>query len=552
MMIQSRGSSALKSSMLRSHNTLHTTLLPARKIQLSKSSLLTLSSIRYNSSIPPRQPPPPPPSSDKKSSTSDPESPASSDSLRKTATKAWSTPTKWYPIPLALGALVLLAVQWRKQTRGELEVESQNQEGAVVRSKKVDGPWQVRVLGALPLRSLSQLWGYLNGLVLPVWFRPFGFRLYARIFGCNLDECVPEDLTQYESLGEFFYRELKAGARPIAEADMVSPADGRVLHFGEIAGERVEQVKGLTYSLQALLGSEGGAVGETSQVASSRSSESNTSVQDRHFADINDIHYSLGSLLGSDSKSHLVKDPKLEQQQQNQQQQRSTSSSSITTTSKDKETETETDASHTQTDLAHDASVAYQLGARAATSTATEKGGEGLTKLNAGNKLYFLVVYLAPGDYHRFHSPTSWVVERRRHFTGDLFSVSPYIANRLKDLFVLNERIALLGRWKYGFFSMVPVGATNVGSIRINFDESLRTNTRHLSHPPHTFTEAVYSSASSILRGQPLLAGEEMGGFRLGSTIVLVFEAPGNWRFTCKAGEKIKVGEKVGELVKDA
>lgn len=25
---------------------------------------------------------------------------------------------------------------------------------------------------------------------------------------------------------------------------------------------------------------------------------------------------------------------------------------------------------------------------------------------------------------------------------GDLFSVSPYIANRLKDLFVLNERIA--------------------------------------------------------------------------------------------------------------
>ena len=75
-------------------------------------------------------------------------------------------------------------------------------------------------MGALPLRSLSQLWGYLNGLVLPFWFRPFGFKLYAKIFGCNLDE-VPKDLTEYESLGEFFYRELKDGVRPIAEAPMV-------------------------------------------------------------------------------------------------------------------------------------------------------------------------------------------------------------------------------------------------------------------------------------------------------------------------------------------
>ena len=35
-------------------------------------------------------------------------------------------------------------------------------------------------------------------------------------------------------------------------------------------------------------------------------------------------------------------------------------------------------------------------------------------------------------------------------------------------LFVFNERIVLKGSWQHGFFSMVAIGATNVGSIVIN------------------------------------------------------------------------------------
>ena len=34
------------------------------------------------------------------------------------------------------------------------------------------------------------------------------------------------------------------------------------------------------------------------------------------------------------------------------------------------------------------------------------------------NSLFYCVIYLAPGDYHRFHSPTDWDVQHRRHFPG--------------------------------------------------------------------------------------------------------------------------------------
>ncbi|KAJ3551061.1 hypothetical protein NM688_g4942 [Phlebia brevispora] len=418
------------------------------------------------------------------------------------------TPTKWYPLPVAVGALLLIVIQYRKRY-GEREVVVDEEGREVV---KLKGPWHVHVIGALPLRNLSRVWGYVNSLELPVWARPVGFRLYAWAFGCNLDE-VEKDLKEYKSLGDFFYRRLKDGARPVADV---------------VLGGKVEQVKGSTYSLDALLGVE---TIHVKRIDVDFPSREMAEVEDRTFADINGI-------------DHLEPIPPHPDTSQPQLKSEEASASS-------KKFGERTDASVSQEGsvsevVAHDASVAAQMGVR---PTLQRRLSSSVSRVKPENALYFTVIYLAPGDYHRFHSPTAWVVEKRRHFVGDLFSVSPWMAKRLENLFVLNERVALLGRWTHGFFGMVPVGATNVGSIKINFDKDLRTNVgSRRGHPLGTYTEAVYTGASPVLGGQPLLKAQEMGGFCLGSTVVLVFEAPKDFRFSIAAGEKVKVGQALGDV----
>ncbi|KAF9582465.1 phosphatidylserine decarboxylase 1 [Lunasporangiospora selenospora] len=410
--------------------------------------------------------------------------------------QAWrDTPIKWSPIPIGLGLAFITFLQYNKILQRQAEKYQEDEPKAVV-----VGPWQVHVISELPLKTISRLWGAFNSITLPMWFRVPGFKLYSWIFGCNLDEMKDPDLTHYSNLSEFFYRELKDGARQIDHnASLVSPSDGRVFHFGLVDGSKVEQIKGMSYTLEKFLGDP--KISETAEMI--KSTHSANIVDEEEFAEVNGINYTLDSLLGYDKESTM-----------------------------------EHKKHDTKGNVVPDVDADIK---------ARSTDYEAHLELRPGNALFFCVIYLAPGDYHRFHSPTNWVAERRRHFSGELYSVSPWMVKQLQDLFVLNERVVLLGKWRHGFFSMVPVGATNVGSIVLNFDKELRTN-RKEDRFKRGYGELLYSGVSRLLNGQPLRVGEEMGGFKLGSTVVLVFEAPKSFKFTIEPGQTVRMGQALGEI----
>jgi len=57
------------------------------------------------------------------------------------------------------------------------------------------------------------------------------------------------------------------------------------------------------------------------------------------------------------------------------------------------------------------------------------------------DRLFHCVLYLAPGDYHRIHSPIDWSVAERRHFPGTLYPVNKTAVTLIPSLFVANERV---------------------------------------------------------------------------------------------------------------
>src|SRR5262245_35713954 len=82
-------------------------------------------------------------------------------------------------------------------------------------------------------------------------------RWFIARYGVDMAEAAHPDPAHYRSFNEFFTRELKPGARPLAAADFVCPVDGAISQFGAIDGHRLLQAKGHHYTTGALVGGDG-------------------------------------------------------------------------------------------------------------------------------------------------------------------------------------------------------------------------------------------------------------------------------------------------------
>jgi phosphatidylserine decarboxylase len=325
---------------------------------------------------------------------------------------------RWTPLPLGVG-FAYIAYQQYGHVR-----ERESTKLGVTKEQQPWKPWQVSLYTSLPLRLESRLFGWISRIEIPVFLREPLIGAFARKINCDWNEAIEEDLKSYKSINEFFRRRIKPELRPLAHEPMVSPADGVFQVGGRLMNDRIEQVKGFSYS--------------------------------------------LGAFVGEDLVQKLKNKPK-----------------------KDAE-------------------------------------------------LYYCVIYLSPADCHQFYSPVRWDIDQRRHISGYLMGVNKKAIARVPHLFSINERVLLTGEWEHGFFSMTPVGATHVGSILLECEKTLKTNS--FSKRIGEVDDRHYEKSIKSDRG------DMIGEFNMGSSVVLIFEAPKTFEFAAKPGEKLIYGQTLGRV----
>ncbi|MHA7880394.1 MAG: archaetidylserine decarboxylase [Saccharospirillum sp.] len=168
--------------------------------------------------------------------------------------------------------------------------------------------------------------------------------------------------------------------------------------------------------------------------------------------------------------------------------------------------------------------------------TAAELLGGDTEQASAYTQGAFATLYLSPKDYHRIHMPCAGKLVRTTFVPGRLFSVNAVTAARVPRLFARNERLVCEFETQRGRMIMVLVGAMIVASIET------------------TWAGVVAPWRKGIVRhhyNEPDLTlgrGEEMGRFRLGSTVILMFpEGATTWASDLAAGNRVRLGQTLAD-----
>lgn len=133
----------------------------------------------------------------------------------------------------------------------------------------------------------------------------------------------------------------------------------------------------------------------------------------------------------------------------------------------------------------------------------------------------FATIYLSPRDYHRVHMPITGKLIETIYIPGDLYSVNQTTADNIDGLFARNERLVVIFETEAGPMAMILVGAMIVAGIETPWAGQVC--------PASSAWQKQHYCAS---RKADIIIekGQEMGRFKLGSTVVLLFaEDAINW-----------------------
>ena len=150
----------------------------------------------------------------------------------------------------------------------------------------------------------------------------------------------------------------------------------------------------------------------------------------------------------------------------------------------------------------------------------------------------FITTYLSPRDYHRVHMPCAATLRQMIYVPGELYSVNPFLAQHIPNLFARNERVICVFDTAFGKMVQILVGATITASIR--------TTWAGIINPPRSETVRVWDYPTDGEQAIRFNKGDEMGAFLLGSTVINLF--PHN-TITLDARLQENAETRVGELL---
>ena len=149
----------------------------------------------------------------------------------------------------------------------------------------------------------------------------------------------------------------------------------------------------------------------------------------------------------------------------------------------------------------------------------------------------FATIYLSPRDYHRVHMPITGTLREMIYVPGRLFSVNQTTAENVPELFARNERVVCIFDTERGPMAMVLVGAMIVASIETVWAGLVTPPKREIKR--FAYDETARAPIT-------LEKGAEMGRFKLGSTVVLLFGPEQvSWAQSMAAGQAVNMGQKL-------